>query len=513
MSDPFTGPSHSIGASRGSTKRGSTWPTRAAPGSGGRNRRDEAGEGGPGGVATKPKRTRGNSGPGNGVVLQIRTCGKVNDERAMTMLTRIASLVKPLMKRHLWELPILREFYPDQKNLLGLNVNRGREIKLRLRSPDDVSQFFEEDFVMGTMLHELTHNIRGPHDDQFYRALDALTKEYEDILASGWRCEGFDAPGRRVGQGVSHDLPPHLARKRALETAEKRLQLSKIMGPPGGRKVGGGSLAASASAGGRRLTPGEMAALAAERRKRDSVWCGGHYGEGGQSGKTLSESESDCSSDEEGRGAVGSSRSHISKPEHGQSSADWICSTCTLINKGIATTCELCSAIRLDGLEEPVSERTVKRYRTGPSAAAEVIVVEDDEAENPAVDADGDNKKPIQWECARCTWPLNSGTAAKCEACLAPRSGFADTDTSPLFIGPQPKTMEEKLTEWHCSTCSLVSARTAATCDACDELSPFVKQTDDGLLFLDGMWQCPSCTKWTSVDFQMCLGCQFLRVR
>jgi hypothetical protein len=40
-----------------------------------------------------------------------------------------------------------------------------------------------------------------------------------------------------VGVGVSHDLPPHLARQRALEAAEKRRQMTRVLG--GGGRLGG----------------------------------------------------------------------------------------------------------------------------------------------------------------------------------------------------------------------------------------------------------------------------------
>lgn len=40
-------------------------------------------------------------------------------ERALPMLQRVASLVKPIMRKHGWVLPTLAEFFPDSPNLLG----------------------------------------------------------------------------------------------------------------------------------------------------------------------------------------------------------------------------------------------------------------------------------------------------------------------------------------------------------------------------------------------------------
>lgn len=43
-----------------------------------------------------------------------------NADRALSMLQRIASLVKPIMRKHSWVLPVLSEFFPDSSNLLGM---------------------------------------------------------------------------------------------------------------------------------------------------------------------------------------------------------------------------------------------------------------------------------------------------------------------------------------------------------------------------------------------------------
>ena len=40
-------------------------------------------------------------------------------DEALNLLKRLASLVKPIMRKHAWMLPTLAEFFPDQTNLLG----------------------------------------------------------------------------------------------------------------------------------------------------------------------------------------------------------------------------------------------------------------------------------------------------------------------------------------------------------------------------------------------------------
>ena len=115
---------------------------------------------------------------------------------ARALLERIAKQVQPIMRRRGWRVCKLSEFYPRSDNLLGLNVNAGQEVKVRLRQPRDRSRFFPYEFCLGTMLHELVHNEVGPHNAKFYKLLEELRTECAQLLAKGitGTGEGFDAP-------------------------------------------------------------------------------------------------------------------------------------------------------------------------------------------------------------------------------------------------------------------------------------------------------------------------------
>ncbi|TPX62068.1 hypothetical protein PhCBS80983_g00618 [Powellomyces hirtus] len=194
-----------------------------------------------------------------------------NHTQALLIIQWVATQVKPIMRARGWKVPMVREFFPSDPRLLGLNINRGREIRIRLRPAHNPQSFYELDDLLGTMLHELTHIVRAPHDDMFYKILGELEKEYDALLAGGWKGEGFFAPGQRVGVGVSHNLPPHQARQKALEAATKRSVMNGTMLPAGGRRLGG--VTGLHKVG---KTPAQLAAEAAERRAKDNVWCAGH---------------------------------------------------------------------------------------------------------------------------------------------------------------------------------------------------------------------------------------------
>jgi hypothetical protein len=73
---------------------------------------------------------------------------------ALLTLRKIASCVKPLMRKRGWKVGTLSEFFPEQSNLLGLNVNHGQQILVRLRYAHNPRSFIPYEQVLDTMLHE-----------------------------------------------------------------------------------------------------------------------------------------------------------------------------------------------------------------------------------------------------------------------------------------------------------------------------------------------------------------------
>ncbi|ORY96128.1 WLM domain-domain-containing protein [Syncephalastrum racemosum] len=317
------------------------------------------------------------------------------------------------MLRRGWRVRHLCEFFPKNPNLLGVNVNHGLKINIRLRPHYDDTMFLEYHDLLGTMLHELTHIVRGPHDAVFYKVLDELNDELDQLLITGGD-RLFDGPGYSLGGGGS--LSPSEMKRRAIAAAEKRKNLQKVMMPSGGQRLGGSMTTAG-------FTPAQMAARAAERRLRDQLWCGGaQEGEDEQEDtdspltiRTVVLNDDDGSSDpSNGRfgidpwaspprgqkrrfdgpaGPVGNRKPRRRIPQPATISAseatiseEWPCPACTFQNKGIALACEMC-------------------FKERPS------------------DAPGTNTN-LFWPCPQCTF-YNSWNHLQCTIC----SGIKPADT------------------------------------------------------------------------------------
>ncbi|KAL6202847.1 hypothetical protein ACLB2K_026551 [Fragaria x ananassa] len=226
---------------------------------------------------------------------------KDRQDEATKMLDRIAKQVQPIMRNHKWRVKLLSEMCPTNPRLLGLNVNRGVHVKLRLRRPNRDLDFYPFDQVLDTMLHELCHNVHGPHDAKFYKLWDELRKECEELMAKGvtGTAEGFDLPGRRLGS-VTHQPPLSSLRKTALAAAEKSAVLGSLM-PSGPKRLGGDRSMMAA------LSPVQAAAMAAERRLQDDIWCGSAFSGASEDGECNSVTSED---NENIDSSAGSSRLH-----------------------------------------------------------------------------------------------------------------------------------------------------------------------------------------------------------
>ncbi|XP_027187300.1 DNA-dependent metalloprotease WSS1-like isoform X2 [Cicer arietinum] len=255
-------------------------------------------------------------------VWEIKPLKIIGEDEASKILQKVAKQVQPIMTKRKWKVKVLSEFCPANPSLLGLNIGPGAEVKLRLRKPNREWDFFPYEQILDTMLHELCHNQHGPHNADFYNLLDEIRKECEELMVKGisGTGKGFDLSGRRLG-GFFQQPPLSSLRQTAMAAAESRAQHGVLL-PSGPQRVGGDNNIKSA------LSPIQAAAMAAERRLHDDMWCG-------------SKSAGGDTYIQEGRSSCGPSVRSIQTPgiqfavaKETTGEAKWQCNTCTLLNKG-----------------------------------------------------------------------------------------------------------------------------------------------------------------------------------
>ncbi len=194
----------------------------------------------------------------------VETLKWSNDETVTKLLSKASRMVQPIMVRRKWKVPKLSEFYPTNPRLLGLNINRGQEIKIRCRLPSDQKSLYQIDHIVETLLHELCHIVHGPHNSNFYKLLDQLREELDEFQKKGVEGTGygFDIEGKKLDTEKVNNLSRHEAKLAAVKAAEKRAKIRSMMGvyKLGGKKT--------------KLSPREAAALAAEKRYKDGISCG-----------------------------------------------------------------------------------------------------------------------------------------------------------------------------------------------------------------------------------------------
>ncbi|KAI7903696.1 WLM domain-containing protein [Cokeromyces recurvatus] len=263
---------------------------------------------------------------------------KPRSEEALQLLKRLASQIKPILSKHQWKITNLCEFFPRNPNLLGTNVNRGWKINLRLRSHYDDSKFLEYEDLLGTLLHEITHIVIGPHDARFYKLLDELKQETEALMVSGYTGEGFFSKGQKLGN--TSNVPRYLSNQMAASAADRRLQLSKIM-TQGGVRLGGGNSQLINN-----MTAAQLAGFAAQKRLQDKIWCGS---------SSSSSDDNDDEKQEETRKRK-SLVQHSPKNKKSRTSAEtnkeiidltsddegWTCFRCTFLNMSTHLVCQVC---------------------------------------------------------------------------------------------------------------------------------------------------------------------------
>ena len=123
--------------------------------------------------------------------------------------------VKACMKSRDWHVPVLAEMYPEGKVgvsdvcVMGLNVNKGEKILLRLRT-DDLLGFRKIASIRKVLYHELAHNSISPHDNSFFELMRVVERECTEM---NWAKNGATTGGSGTAS-LEAELAPELAQLR-----------------------------------------------------------------------------------------------------------------------------------------------------------------------------------------------------------------------------------------------------------------------------------------------------------
>ncbi|KAK2967268.1 hypothetical protein RJ640_004834 [Escallonia rubra] len=397
-------------------------------------------------------------------VWEVKALKKAGEDEARKLLERVAKQVQPIMRKRKWRVKLLSEFSPSNQKLLGLNVGAGVNIKLRLRRFNRDWDFLPFEEILDTMLHELCHNVRGPHDAIFYKLWDELREECDRLMSKGisGTGEGFDLPGRRLG-GFSRQPPLSSLRQTILAAAEKRSCLRSLL-PCGPKRLGGdGSIMAV-------LNPIQAAAMAAERRLQDNIWCGSESSELAEEAEsTTNHLQKPVVHRGENTGSVNGFDTHTSDISRkrtrevddsslAQSSSGGIrhCMETKFIDLSGVTSVPG-SMLRDDALFHKRSRQPDKKVSQSAQAAKSSFENLTSEASTSAGsfsshEATDKKEESTKWECLTCTL-LNPPLAMICELCGTRK----------------PKDVAEKYKIWSCKFCTLENSVKLEKCQACGQ--------------------------------------------
>mmetsp|Transcript_94442 Transcript_94442/g.225000 ORF Transcript_94442/g.225000 Transcript_94442/m.225000 type:complete len:597 (-) Transcript_94442:80-1870(-) len=171
-------------------------------------------------------------------------------ERLLQRLATDPGIIE-IMKTRKFKVGVLTEMSPVEAqdrmakrgtpnmDLLGYNQNYGGMIVLRLRT-DSLKGFRPYHDLINTLIHEMTHNVWGPHDHNFWKLFGELKAQYmrfhrfwshggraADSNAAG-QFQGFESEAPESGANFGHvlggagALSAEERRARALEAAQAR---------------------------------------------------------------------------------------------------------------------------------------------------------------------------------------------------------------------------------------------------------------------------------------------------
>jgi hypothetical protein len=282
------------------------------------------------------------------IVKTVELSSMPNPALAKDLLERLRLATKVVVAKRKWRVPVLKEFYPKNGGLLGLNVNGGQSIMIRLREARDQFTFLPWHSLLGTLVHELTHNEIGAHSAEFYKMMETVYDEVEASSGSTGSLWGpkvpqapkynFDGPSAKLGGGQlarKVGTSKEDVRKLAAEAALRRIE-------GGGNNAGGHVLGGSETSTVKSRK--QLFLEAEERRRQDQDGCSvvkapkglAHATVAQETGSGVRRDASSSSSGSKGRAAP---------TVDDKSDSQWLCQVCMEQNTSAVAVCAWCGCV------------------------------------------------------------------------------------------------------------------------------------------------------------------------
>lgn len=174
---------------------------------------------------------------------------------ALKLLHRLAADpgIAGVMAKHKWSVGLLSEMPPEGKVglspvcILGVNVNAGQEISLRLRT-DNLRGFRCYDRIRETLIHELAHMVHGEHDNAFKELNSQLRRECAQLdWKSAPASHPLAGPGPAYEGLLRYELPIQRQDAMAATAASSGQTLRELAGGTAGTQHDARAAAAAAA--------------------------------------------------------------------------------------------------------------------------------------------------------------------------------------------------------------------------------------------------------------------------
>jgi hypothetical protein len=100
--------------------------------------------------------------------------------RSKQYLDNLTELASEICRQRGWRVIPITELGLDYNiNVLGTNVNKGSQIKIRLKNMNN--EYFPWFELVGTLCHELAHNEISDHSYSFYKLMDEIHDDIEKL--------------------------------------------------------------------------------------------------------------------------------------------------------------------------------------------------------------------------------------------------------------------------------------------------------------------------------------------